>query len=236
MYHSSLFLAAALVGTTAPVIQPVVAAKSASEIEDIARAVTVEVKLQKNESIGSGVIIDKKGDVYTLVTNKHVVCGGVICSELQSGESYSLGLSDGQNLQINNSSIRLFESDLDLAFIQFRSDRNYLAAKVATPSSLKIKDKVYAAGFPREQPGFTFSGGEAIAVVNKRLTGDRGGYTIIYNALTLPGMSGGGIFDANGQLVAIHGQGDRYQENTEIKPLPELAGKLAIIEGSLLDG
>jgi hypothetical protein len=29
-------------------------------------------------------------------------------------------------------------------------------------------------------------------------------------------MSGGGVFDSNVQLVAIHGWGDRYKEDTEI--------------------
>jgi S1-C subfamily serine protease len=108
MYRSSLFLAAALVGATIPVpggytnalVQPVTAAaKSASELENIARAVTVEIRLQQADIGGSGVILDKKGDLYTLVTNRHVVCGGERCSKLPAGESYSLGLADGQQYQ-----------------------------------------------------------------------------------------------------------------------------------------
>jgi tetratricopeptide (TPR) repeat protein len=52
-------------------------------------------------------------------------------------------------------------------------------------------------------------------VVNKRLVADRGGYTVVYDAETLPGMSGGGAFDRDGRLVAVHGYGDRFTENTQ---------------------
>jgi tetratricopeptide (TPR) repeat protein len=221
MYRSSLFLTAALVGTTVALVQPVTA-KSASEIQSIARAVTVEIKLKQfknGDNNGSGVIIDRKGNLYTLVTNSHVVCGVntkkyQLCPSIPTTEIYSLDLADGQKYQIKSSNVKLLGNGLDLAIIQFRSDRNYAVAKVAALGSLKIDDEVYTAGFPFEQPGFTFAEGKAIAVVNKRLTGDKGGYTIAYNAPTLPGMSGGGVFDVNGQLIAIHGYGDKFRENT----------------------
>jgi tetratricopeptide (TPR) repeat protein len=224
MYRSSLFLTAALVGTTVALVQPVVAAISASEVEAIARAVAVEIKLKSDPSaVGSGVIIDRQRDLYTVVTNAHVVCGGWRCSALPAGEIYSLGLSDGQQYQVKSSIIKLLGDDLDLAIIQFRSNRNYAVAKVAAAGSLKVDDEVYASGFPCYpesdpcQPfGYTFQEGRAIAVVNKRLDGDSGGYTIIYNAQTLPGMSGGGMFNSSGQLVAIHGRGDQFKENTDL--------------------
>jgi tetratricopeptide (TPR) repeat protein/V8-like Glu-specific endopeptidase len=218
MYRSSFFLAAALVGTTVALVQPVAAAKSPSEIESIARAVTVEIKLQQKGTNGSGVIIQKQGDVYTLVTNRHVICGASDCIKILVNEVFTLELPDGQKYKVPKGSIKLLGSSdnvVDLAIIQFRSNRNYAVAKVAAPGSLKAQDDVYTAGFPFEQPGFTLGKGKAIAVVNKRLTGDNGGYTIVYNAQTLPGMSGGGVFDGNGQLVAIHGYGDRYKKNTE---------------------
>jgi S1-C subfamily serine protease len=180
MYRSCLFLTAALVGTTVALVQPVVAAISASEVEVIARAVAVEIKFKSNpNAVGSGVIVDRQGDLYTLVTNAHVVCGGSRCSELKAGEIYSLGLSDGQRYQVKGSSVKLLGDDLDLAIIQFRSSRNYAVAKVAAVGSLKVEDEVYASGFPCDrgsdpcQPlGYTFGEGNAIAVVNKRLDGD----------------------------------------------------------------
>jgi tetratricopeptide (TPR) repeat protein len=231
MYRFAWFLNAALVSTTVALVQPIAAAKSASEVKAIARSVTVEIKLKQNGSVGSGVIINRQGDLYTLATNRHVVCGNERCSELPSTEIYNLGLADGQQYRVKISSIKLLGSDLDLAIIQFRSNRNYAVAKVAPSDSLKFDDEVYTAGFPFEQNGFTFDSGEAIAVVNKRLTGDGGGYTIIYNASTLPGMSGGGVFDSSGQLVAIHGYGDRFKENTEINNESRIDHKIGYNRG-----
>jgi tetratricopeptide (TPR) repeat protein len=213
MYRSSLFLTAALVGTTVALVQPV-AAKSASEIESIARAMTVEIKLKQSNQVGSGIIINKKGDLYTLVTNRHVICGASNCQNISESEVYILGLFDGQKYQVKKSAIKLLGGNLDLAIIQFRSSRNYAVAKVTAPGSLKVNDAVYTAGFPLEQQEFEFGEGKAIAVVNRRLQGDGGGYIIVYDAFTLPGMSDGGVFNSSGQLVAIHGYGDRYKENT----------------------
>jgi tetratricopeptide (TPR) repeat protein/V8-like Glu-specific endopeptidase len=224
MYRFSLILTAALIGTSVALLQPV-AARSASEVESIAQAVTVEIKLKQADEVGSGVIINKTGDLYTLVTNRHVICGKSNCQRIPESEVYTLGLSDGQKYQVRKSAIKLLGDDLDLAIVQFRSNRNYAVAKVAALGSLKIEDGVYTSGFPFEQPGFAFGKGEAIAVVNKRLTGDNGGYTIIYDAPTLKGMSGGGVFNSNGQLVAIHGYGDRYKENTDVDDTSRVGDK-----------
>jgi tetratricopeptide (TPR) repeat protein len=223
MDRSLFFLTAALIGTTIALVQPAVhanseQAKSDSEIARTARLVTVEIQLKQADRVGSGVIIQRQGDLYTVVTNRHVICGTSNCQQIPANELYSLRLHDSKKYQLQKSAIRLFGGDLDLAIIQFRSNRNYLVAQVATSGSLKVTDKVYTSGFPRKQLSFVFAGGEAIAVVNKRLQGDGGGYTIIYDADTQPGMSGGGVFDQNGDLVAIHGWGDRYQNNTQTLP------------------
>jgi tetratricopeptide (TPR) repeat protein len=238
MYQSSLFLAAALVGTTVALtsvalVQPVAMANSATEVEGVARSVTVKIKLQKRQSIGSGIIVHRKGDLYTLVTNQHVVCGEGRgrCSQLLAEEIYKLELPDGQQYQVQKSSIKILGNNLDLAIIQFRSNRNYKVAKISNTEKLKVNDNIYTAGFPAEQPGFSFSEGGVIATVEKRMIGDGGGYTIIYDALTLPGMSGSGVFNSSGQLVAVHGQGDRFKENTDTYNKSTIDTKMGLNRG-----
>jgi hypothetical protein len=208
-YSCTLFFTAVSILVTSPSAT----AKSTAAVKNIAQATTVEIKLQLNKTVGSGVIIAHQGDLYTIATNRHVVCAQKRCNTLPSGEKYSLGLADGKQYKIEPQAIKLAENGLDLAVIQFRSSRNYAVAQIAQPDSLKANDLVYTAGFPFEEPGFSFNEGKAIAVVNKRLQGDSGGYSVIYDAATLPGMSGGGVFDRNGYLVAIHGLGDRYRQN-----------------------
>ena len=193
------------------------AAKTPAEIESIAKAVTVEIRLLKDESIGSGIIIDRQGDLYTLITNRHVACGKTReCKSPLAAEIYTLKLGDGQEYKVAAKSVKILGGNLDLAIIQFRSNRAHPVAQVAEPGSLKVGDKVFTSGYPATPPGFSFNAGSAIAVVDKRLTGDRGGYTVIYNAETQPGMSGGGVFSEAGRLVAIHGQGERFRDNTEL--------------------
>jgi tetratricopeptide (TPR) repeat protein/V8-like Glu-specific endopeptidase len=193
---------------------PAAAAKSPAEIEQIAKSVSVEMITGS----GSGVIVHRQNNLYTLVTNRHVVCGSNNCNTARLSKAYQLRTADGRIHRVNKSAVQFLKdsagSPLDLAIVRFQSDHNYPIAQVGDPNSLKINDKVYTAGFPKGQ-GWFLGEGQTHAVTNKRLLEDRGGYTVIYNAQTLPGMSGGGAFDRSGRLVAIHGMGDRYTANTQ---------------------
>jgi tetratricopeptide (TPR) repeat protein len=209
-----------ILGSVAAVVSfaPAAAAKSPAEIEQIAKSVSVEIQMPGADRVGSGVIVHRQGNLYTLVTNRHVVCGSGNCDASRLSKIYRLRTADGQVHQVPKSAVQFLKdaagNSLDLASVQFRSDRTYQVAKVANLDSLKVDDALYTAGFPKGQ-GWLFGSGQARAVVNKRLLGDQGGYTVIYNAETLPGMSGGGAFDKNGRLVAVHGLGDKYTNNTE---------------------
>ncbi len=214
-------------------------AKTSAEVKAVAKAVTVEIKPTNVNTVevGSGVIIHRQGNLYMLVTNKHVVvgkCGQSICNAVPKAASYSLGFGNGKRLKVPAAAVKLVGKDLDLAVIQFRSKQRLTVAQVAEPGSLRVGNKVYTSGYPLEQSGLFFNDGEAIAIVNKRLTGDKGGYTVIYNAETQPGMSGGGVFDASGCLVAIHGQGDRYRDKTQVddgNAKQEVGSKIGINRG-----
>ncbi|WP_295618509.1 tetratricopeptide repeat-containing serine protease family protein [Chamaesiphon sp. GL140_3_metabinner_50] len=207
----------AFLGTTIALVcfADIAIASTPAEISTIAQAVTVEITLSK--SIGSGIIIHKQGNLYTLITNRHVVCGEQrSCSKPSDTETFQLKFGNGSSVKVPATAVKIASKDLDLATIQFRSNSNLPIAQIAPLGSLKVGDRVYTSGYPAEPRGFSFNSGGAIAVVNKRLTEDRGGYTVAYDAQTQPGMSGGGVFDNNGRLVAIHGQGERFRENTNL--------------------
>jgi tetratricopeptide (TPR) repeat protein len=225
IYLASLLMTVAFVGMNIGLFPQVAVPQSTPEptgTANISRAVTVEIRLQQNEHVGSGVIIDRRGDLYTIVTNKQVVCGGKRCDRLPNRERYIIRLVDGQKYLVTTASIKLFSRDLDLAIVQFRSNHYYSVAKLAAPDSFKLKDGIYTAGFPYLQPRFaSFGDGYAIAVANQRLSGTSGGYTIIVSHPTLPGMNGGGIFQPNnGQLLGINGSDDGFKHN----PIGRTAG------------
>jgi Flp pilus assembly protein TadD len=206
-------------------------ALSPAEVEQKSKAVSVEMLT----GVGSGVIIHRQ-DVgggpylYTVITNRHVVCKvrPERCTDRDVHSSYRIKTPDGRIYQVAKSNIKLLKDDagkfLDLAIVQFRSNLSYPVPQVAEPGSLKVDDDVYTAGFPKGQ-GWLFGEGKVYAVVNKRLVGDQGGYTVVYDAETLPGMSGGGAFDRDGRLVAVHGYGDRYKENTQAEEVASNTAK-----------
>jgi tetratricopeptide (TPR) repeat protein len=190
--------------------------KTAAEIRAMARSSAVEIKLQQDSSQGSGLLINRQGNLYTILTNRHVVCGLKWCSKLKPEERYTITTADGLQQVLKPETVKILGNELDLAILQFRSPQNYPIVTIAQPDSLKAEDIVYASGFPARQPWFRFEKGKIAATANKRLVDDQGGYTVVYNANTLPGMSGGGVFNVKGELVAIHGQGYVYRANTEV--------------------
>lgn len=215
MYRSSWFLIATSIGTTVALVQPVLAVKSVSEVEEIARSTTVEMTFERRSGRVPGIIIHRQGSLYTLVASQYLLSNEG--RSLFDGGELTLHLPDGIKYQVSTEAIKRLDksaSPVDLVIIQFRSDRNYRVAKLAAPNSLKPKDKVYTAGFysSTEYFGldplrFNFEAGKVVATVDKRLTDDEG-YTFVYDTVT-PEVYGGGIFDSDGQLVAIRGH-DRY--------------------------
>jgi tetratricopeptide (TPR) repeat protein len=207
-----------ILGCTAAIIcfADVVVAQTTTKIESLAKSVTVEVSVGN----GSGVLVYRQGNLYTIVTNRHVVCGSSNCDESRLAATYPLRTPDGQVYTVPKAGVKLLRdatgNSLDLAIIQFRSNRRYPVAQIADQDSLKVDDALYSAGFSKNR-GFQVGSGKAIAVVNKRLPDDKGGYTVIYDANNPSGMNGGGVFDRNGRLVAIHGENIEVISPTSIR-------------------
>jgi tetratricopeptide (TPR) repeat protein len=201
-----------ILGCTAALIcfADVAVAKTTSEIESLTKSVTVEMIA----GTGSGVLVYQQGNLYTIVTNRQVVCGFSSCDESRLAATYRLRTPNGQVYEVPKAGVRLLRdatgNSLDLAIVQFRSNRSYPVAQIADQDSLKVEDALYSAGFSKNL-GFNFGSGKAIALVNKRLTDDKGGYTAIYDMSTPPGMSGGGVFDRDGRLVAIQANTKRVR-------------------------
>jgi tetratricopeptide (TPR) repeat protein len=194
-------------------------AKSSDRIKRLAQSVTVAIENQQIQEVGSGFVIRRQGDLYTIVTNRHVVCKITTtqkCIAPPANATYLVTTPDGQQHPVTATAVKILGTDLDLAIVQFRSPKPYAIAQIDTSASLKADDVIYTMGFPATKPGFQFNDGQALVVVRKRLPEDRGGYTIAYDAATLPGMSGSAVFDRQGRVVAIHGQGDRYRNKATL--------------------
>jgi tetratricopeptide (TPR) repeat protein len=190
------------IGTAAiPLVQVVATAATTPEIAQTAKSIVVQIT--EPGSQGSGVILQRKGDVYTVLTAAHVVKNKNI--------AYTISTADGQKYQAISDSIRRPGVDIDLAVVKFRASATYPIAKLGNCNVLKEGMDLYVAGYPLATKAitdsiFVFRTGTVSANSSKVF---EKGYSLVYSNDTLPGMSGGAVLNQNGELVAIHGRGDR---------------------------
>ena len=150
------------------------------------------VRIVQDNASGSGVIINQQGQIYTVLTNWHVVATDNVLNILTAdGQMYTL-LQPPQQL-----------SNLDLAVIQFQSPNNYQVATIANEIP-QVGEKVYAAGFPLYDQNnsadtiplgiqaFRLTQGEVSLIPPKSLPE---GYKLGYTNDIEVGMSGGPIFN-----------------------------------------
>jgi serine protease Do len=173
-------------------------ALSNGEVNEIAKGTTV--RIQSEGSSGSGVLIRKNGSLYTVLTAAHV---------LSPTGSYEVWLADGQHYPLKPDTIRK-HAQADLAIAQFSSSSTYKTVTIGDPSVLEEGASIFVAGFPAQTAALTesiysFTTGTLTAKANRPF---KDGYGLVYTNTTLPGMSGGPVFNASGSVVGIHGRAD----------------------------
>jgi tetratricopeptide (TPR) repeat protein len=197
-------LPSVLIGAYILLVQSQVAsALSAQEVENIGKEITLQIVDSQNPTIaGSGVLIKRSGNSYTVLTAYHVV---------KDGKKYQIITPDKKINQINSVK-RLPKADL--AVVEFSSNNTYKFAKIGNSDRATASTTVYVTGFPVKRGGIPnptlfFNKGQVQA--NGAAQGD--GYNIIYDNDTLGGMSGGPVLNEQGEVVAIHGRADEQTIN-----------------------
>ncbi|QLE56225.1 serine/threonine protein kinase [Nostoc sp. TCL26-01] len=181
-------LGAILLGTAIVIVQPTATALTPSEIATIAQQITVRID---GANTGSGVIIELQGNVYTVVTNWHVV---------QLEGNYTVQTPDGQRYTFNHSQVKRLPG-VDLAVFQFTSNQNYRLAEKGNSDQVALATNISVAGYPEGTSDIRFLRG----AISSLLTNPQNGYAFVYDIGGFPGMSGGAILDEQGKLVGIHG-------------------------------
>jgi serine protease Do len=182
---------------------PIAFAKSVAEIGQIAKSATV---LIQGSDTGSGVLIRQDGSTYTILTARHVI---------DAPGTYEVVTATGKHYPISPQIQKL--PGLDLALLKFNSPEKYSVATLGNSSSLQEGMAVYVTGFPGQGSTinaltYNFTEGQLTALSSKPQTG---GYSLVYTNKTLPGMSGGPVFDQEARLVGIHGAADGQSQTLE---------------------
>jgi S1-C subfamily serine protease len=151
--------------------------------------VEIKVTTVQGQQIGSGVIIDAKGDI---VTNNHVVSGA---------HTIEVVLSNGSTEQAQLVGTAAVD---DLAVVRIQPFAHMTVAQIGDSSRLIVGQEVLAIGNPL---GITETATRGIvSALNRSVTESIG--TTISNAIQTdaavnPGNSGGALVNLQGQLIGI---------------------------------
>lgn len=199
-------LSAAIAGTaivtTLVVVQvPKANALTGTEVNNIARDVTVLIRGKQGH--GSGFIISRNGKTYYVLTAGHVV---------KSPDEYVIVTADKKAYALDYGKIRRF-GKADLAIVEFNSEDDYKLAKLGDSDKISEGTSIFVSGWPRLTTVGNAAGGQLIrqftsGQVSGFLPQPLEGYKMIYTNTTLGGMSGGPVLDAGGRVVGVHGLGD----------------------------
>ncbi|MEG3440187.1 tetratricopeptide repeat protein [Pannus brasiliensis CCIBt3594] len=197
-----------------------------AELEKKARGFTVRID-SSSQANGSGAIIAREGNTYTVLTADHVLCEKIADGETCADFAYTLTTSDGKTIPLDKKTI-VRQEGVDLAVFTFQSGENYPVAEIANYSPDR-ESPVFVAGFPKigdKQAGWLFSGGavknqeEGIIFTrqsdftitqsgaSRGASSLTGGYDMVYTSITFGGMSGGPVLNAAGQVIGIHGRSE----------------------------
>lgn len=173
----------------------------------------VTVRIFTKSGSGSGVIINRKGQNYTVLTNDHVV--------VDSPESgYEVLTPDGKIYKAQQVPT-VNPHSLDLALVEFTSGENYQFVQFSQSPNISEGEVVYVSGFPAWH--FVFNGDNITKVETTRDWGLGafklqpgkikmylgktlvGGYKVGFTNDFTQGMSGGPVLNQRGELVGISG-------------------------------
>src|SRR5712691_2272818 len=155
--------------------------------QDSPGVVMITVNVGNGQAIGSGIVLDSKGDI---LTNAHVIA---------AARSIQVAFSDGTTVP---ATLVGSNKGADLAVIRISVAASTLhPLTLGNSASVKVGDNVYAIGSP-----FGLSGSLSEGIVSNLGQAGAGNLTglIQTDAAINPGNSGGPLVNAQGQVIGVN--------------------------------
>ncbi len=155
--------------------------------QDSPGVVMITVNVGNGQAIGSGIVLDSKGDI---LTNAHVIA---------AARSIQVAFSDGTTVP---ATLVGSNTGADLAVIRISVAASTLhPLTLGNSASVKVGDNVYAIGSP-----FGLSGSLSEGIVSNLGQAGAGNLTglIQTDAAINPGNSGGPLVNAQGQVIGVN--------------------------------
>ena len=179
--------------------------------------VFVENYKKKNDKFewngfGSGSLIKRKGSIYGVLTNWHVIDGGDafgVCFRPKKGEELCKEIYEGYLVNSNK------KKDLALLYIQ-TDKKNHQLIKLSKYDDAEIGDDAHAIGHP-DGNVWTFSTGMIGNIIKKKWKYDEK-FEHEANLLQIqtpinPGNSGGPLMNDDAELIGVNVMGSKESEN-----------------------
>lgn len=197
-----LVMTAAVSITTLLITQAPAQAKSAEAVDKVAKSITVRIE---GATQGSGFLIDRNNNTYTVLTAWHVL------KSHKEGEELGIYTADGRVHSHIPDSIKRIGS-YDLARVTFISSTAYQVGIPELHTRASREDELVASGYPLDNGGeIVANTGELIAYASM---GIDQGYQLLYTNSTRPGMSGGPLINQQGRVIGVHGRGEKSIRNS----------------------
>ncbi|CAD5955541.1 putative WD repeat-containing protein alr2800 [Planktothrix rubescens] len=183
-------------------------ALTAQQVGEIAKQITVMIGGLDGK--GSGVIIARQGNTYTVLTAYHVI---------KNPGGYDVITIDGQKYPVESSQQI---GELDLALIKFTSSQTYTVANIANSNTVQEGATVYYSGYP--VPSASNSQERIYRFLTAQMTGrgkaEKEGYDLFLSGEPKPGISGGPILDEQGRLIGIYGKAEVDLKTEGVQGIP----------------
>ena len=192
-------------------------AQSSEAAAKAAQAITVRIE---GATQGSGVLVKREDNRYSVLTAWHVVSGQ------SKGEELDIFVRDGSRQQLEQGNIKRL-GEVDLAALTFSSINSYEVAQVSDIKSVSMGNPIWVSGFPLPSSAVStrlmrFIKGDVIANATVAIPD---GYQLLYDNQTLPGVSGGAMI--NNQLEHL----SKQEKSKRINQVSESSGK-AVAKGT----